>query len=76
MSDKGAAFTSKEFEDYCRSEGVEHRLITTGILRANGQVERVNRTLIPLLTKLSAPKLSERYKYLDAAMFEYSPSRK
>lgn len=35
--------------------------------RANGQVERVNRTLIPLLIKLAAPKHNEWYKYLDAA---------
>lgn len=53
ISDRGAAFTSGEFEDYCQSEGVKHQLITAGVPRANGQVERVNRTLIPLLTKLS-----------------------
>lgn len=33
--------------------------------RANGQVERVNRTLIPLLTKLSSPKSNEWYKYIN-----------
>lgn len=48
-------------------ENIEHILITTGILRANGQVERVNRTLIPLLTNLSNPKRNEWYKYLDLA---------
>lgn len=35
--------------------------------RANGQVERVNRTLIPLLTKLAAPNEHEWYKHLGAA---------
>ena len=35
--------------------------------RGNGQVERVNRTLIPLLTKLAAPKPGEWFKYLDLA---------
>lgn len=58
------AFTSREFGEYCRSENVE--LITTGVPRANGQVERVNRTLIPLLTKLSASKPNEWYRYLNA----------
>ena len=67
ISDRGSAFTSREFSEYCHSEGVEHQLTTTGVSRANGQVERVNRTLIPLLTKLYAPKPSEWYKYLDAA---------
>lgn len=67
ISDRGSAFTSKEFEEYCRTEGIEHILTTTGIPRANGQIERVNRTLIPLLTKLAAPKPNEWYKYLDTA---------
>ena len=67
ISDRGTAFTSKDFEEYCKRENIIHCLITTGIPRSNGQVERVNRTLIPLLTKLSAPKPQEWYKYLDVA---------
>lgn len=67
VSNGGSAFTSREFEEYCRTEGINHQLITVGIPRANGQVERVNRTLIPLLTKLSASKPHEWYKYLDVA---------
>lgn len=59
FSDRGTAFSSKEFKNYCHEEGIEHTLVTTRVPRANGQVERVNRTLIPLLTKLSAPKSSE-----------------
>lgn len=65
ISDRGTAFTSNEFHDYCRKENIEHVLITTGIPRANGQVERINRTLIPVLTKLTAPKPDEWYKYLS-----------
>lgn len=42
-------------------------MTTTGVPRANGQVERLNRTLIPLLTKLAASKPHEWYKHLDAA---------
>lgn len=67
ISDRGSAFTSEEFKEYCQTEGVEHILITTGIPRSNGQVERLNRTLIPLLTKLAASKHNEWYKHLDAA---------
>lgn len=67
VSDRGSAFTSEEFGSYCRPEGISHRLITAGVPRGNGQIERVNRTLIPLLTKLSAPKPHEWYKYLDIA---------
>lgn len=67
VSDRGTAFTSKDFKEYCEAEDIEHQLITTGLPRGNGQVERVNRTLIPLLTKLASPKAYEWYKYLSLA---------
>ncbi|XP_043264236.1 uncharacterized protein LOC122404367 [Colletes gigas] len=67
ISDQGTAFTSHDFREYCRLEAIEQILITAGMPRANGQVERVNRTLIPVVTKLSAPKPEEWYRYLDIA---------
>ncbi|XP_043275316.1 uncharacterized protein [Venturia canescens] len=67
ISDRGTAFTAKEFEDYCKKEEIEHILTTMGIPRANGQVERVNRTLIPLISKLTAPKAGEWFRYLGLA---------
>lgn len=67
VSDRGTAFTSKAFEEYCREQNIKHVLITTGLPRANGQVERVNRTLIPLLTKLASPTPENWYRYVDAA---------
>lgn len=39
----------------------------TGVPRGNGQVERANRTVIPLITKLSAPKPDKWFKHLDTA---------
>jgi len=66
ISDRGPGFTSREVEEYCQSETIEH-ILTTGVSRSNGQVERTNRVLIPLLTKLAAPKHCEWYKYLDTA---------
>lgn len=33
--DRGAAFTSKKFKDYC-----DHITVTTGVPRSSGQVER------------------------------------
>lgn len=67
ISDRGTAFTSREFANYCDEQNIEHSLIVTGVPRGNGQVERVNRTVIPLLTKLSAPKSAEWYKHLHTA---------
>jgi len=77
ISDRGTAFTSHDFENYCKEENIEHILITTGVPRANGQVERVNRTVVPLLSKLSAPSPGEWYKYLDVAQkyLNATPSR-
>jgi transposase InsO family protein len=65
ISDRGTAFTSGDFREYCKYENIQHVLTTTGIPRANGQVERVNRTLIPLLTKMTAPRPEEWYKHLN-----------
>lgn len=59
VSDQGSAFTSVKFQQYCEDQGIRHQLVTTGIPRGNGQVELVNRTLIPLLVKLALPKPDE-----------------
>lgn len=53
VSDRGSAFTSSEFRDFLKEEYVDHVLIATGTPRANGQVERLNRVLTPILAKLS-----------------------
>jgi transposase InsO family protein len=65
--DRGAAFTSN-FQNYCKEENIEYVLITIRIPRANGQVERVNRTLILLLTKFADPAREEWYKHFGATM--------
>ena len=53
ISDKGPAFTSKEFKEYCKAEGIEHIPINIGVPRGNSQVERLHSTIIPMLAKLS-----------------------
>jgi transposase InsO family protein len=67
VSDQGSAFTSHDFKEYCKDEGIEHTTIVTGVPRGNGQIERVNRTLIPLLTKLTIPNPAEWHKYVEKA---------
>ncbi|GFX66848.1 retrovirus-related Pol polyprotein from transposon 17.6 [Trichonephila clavipes] len=62
---KGSAFTSKLFNDYCDEENIQHLQIATGVPRGNGQVERIHRTLIPVLTKLSLDDSTKWYKYVD-----------
>ncbi|GFT39886.1 pro-Pol polyprotein, partial [Trichonephila clavipes] len=65
ISDRGSAFTSKLFNDYCDEENIQHLQIATGVPRGNGQVERIHRTLIPGLTKLSLDDSTKWYKYVD-----------
>lgn len=65
ITDKGTAFTSKEFNEYCEEEGIQHITITTGVPRGNGQVERINRIIIPILTKLSLDDPNKWWKYVD-----------
>lgn len=66
VSDKGAAFTSENFEKYCEEEKIEHIKTTTGMPRANGQVERINRAIIAVLTKMSIEDPSKWYKHVSA----------
>ncbi|KAG5317260.1 POL3 protein, partial [Pseudoatta argentina] len=63
ITDRGTAFSSLEFQNYCKEEGIKHCMVTTGLPRANGQVERLNRTIIPVLTKL-AMNPTKWYKYV------------
>ncbi|GFT41720.1 hypothetical protein TNCV_4707921 [Trichonephila clavipes] len=65
ISDRRSAFTSKLFNDYCDEENIQHLQIATGVPRGNGQVERIHRTLIPVLTKLSLDDSTKWYKYVD-----------
>ena len=65
ISDRGSAFTSDEFNTYCESEGIRHMLITTGLPRANGQVERLNSVIISVLTKLSIDDPTKWYRYVE-----------
>ncbi|GFX07809.1 retrovirus-related Pol polyprotein from transposon gypsy [Trichonephila clavipes] len=46
-------------------ENIQHLQIATGVPRGNRQVERIHRTLIPVLTKLSSDDSTKWYKYVD-----------
>ncbi|CAI6359512.1 unnamed protein product [Macrosiphum euphorbiae] len=49
ITDRGTCFTSKAFQDYCQHNGIRHTLNSSRHPQANGQVERTNRTLLPML---------------------------
>lgn len=62
IADRGTAFTSNAFEEYCEEEAIRHVKTTTGVARGNGQVERINNTIISILDKLSVKSPEEWFK--------------
>uniref|UniRef100_A0A1B0GQT2 RNA-directed DNA polymerase n=1 Tax=Phlebotomus papatasi TaxID=29031 RepID=A0A1B0GQT2_PHLPP len=55
ITDRGSAFTSLEFSSYLLEQNITHVKVAVASPQANGQVERVNRTLTGILSKLSEP---------------------
>lgn len=56
VSDQGSAFTSNYFENYLQENNILHVKIAVASPKSNGQIERVNRDLTPMLAKLSEVK--------------------
>lgn len=50
ISDRGSCYTSKQFEEYCKNLNIKHVLNASATPRANGQVERYNRSILSALT--------------------------
>lgn len=65
LTDRGTAFTANIFEEYCVTQKIHHILITTGIPRGNGQVERVNRTIISILSKMTVDDPMKWVKFVS-----------
>lgn len=53
ITDKGTSFTSKTFQDYVKYVGTKHIINAVATPRANGQVERFNRTILNALATMS-----------------------
>lgn len=53
ISDSGTAFTSAEFANFLLHHNVTHTKVATASPQSNGQVERFNRMVIPLLAKIT-----------------------
>jgi len=64
VSDRGAGFTSHLFKEYCEREKIEHFLIATGVPRGIGQVERMHKIVVPMLSKLSLESPGSWYKHV------------
>ncbi|XP_033252071.1 uncharacterized protein K02A2.6-like [Drosophila miranda] len=64
VSDRGAAFTSSSFEEFVKEKNIEHIWSTTGEPRGNGQIERVNRSILSIISKLSSEEPGRCYKFV------------
>ena len=61
-SDNGGEYTSAEFEDYLKSEGVQHECTVPKTPEQNGVAERMNRTLIETVCLMLAnAKLPQKF---------------
>jgi transposase InsO family protein len=48
-TDRGGEFTSKEFTEFCRIEGIKRQLTTAYTPQQNGVAERKNRTILNMV---------------------------
>ena len=64
ITDKATAFTSHDFQDYCDENKIQHKTITTGVPRGNGQIERLNQSIISVLTKLCVSEPRKWYRHV------------
>ncbi|GFU22821.1 retrovirus-related Pol polyprotein from transposon 297 [Trichonephila clavipes] len=66
ITDFGTTLTSDEFHIYCSEQKITLHHITTGLPCANGQVERINRTIIPVLSKMSEEDPTKWFKHVPS----------
>lgn len=75
ISDRGSCFTSLEFASFLQDHNIQHIKVATASPQANGQVERVNRVLTPILGKLTEPESqSGWHKLLNRVEFALNNS--
>lgn len=67
ISDQATAFMASDFREYCRTENILHIWDTAGIPWSNDRVERLRRTLIPLIRRLSREEPHDWSKHLKTA---------
>lgn len=51
ISDRGSCFTSHKFVTVMKELSIQHVLVAVATPRANGQAERVNRFIVPMIAK-------------------------
>lgn len=71
ISDRGTVFTFAEFKNFCQENNIQHIGVAVHSPKANGQVERINRVLGPMINKLIDNNENKYwYKILSDIEFE------
>ena len=60
-SDRGGEYTSREFEEYCKNEGIQKQLTTGYTLQQNGVSQRRNRTIVEMVRIMMNEKGLPKY---------------
>jgi transposase InsO family protein len=61
ITDRGTSFTSNSFKTFVKSLGIKHILNAVSTPRANGQVERFNRSILEALSSKCSDKNDRRW---------------
>ncbi|KAL0280486.1 UNVERIFIED_CONTAM: hypothetical protein PYX00_001760 [Menopon gallinae] len=70
ITDRGSAFTSRDFEKFCEDHQIQHVKNATGTPKANGQAERQNQTLLSALkTMCEKPNAKDWSRQLKQIQF-------
>ena len=72
LSDKGKSFTATVVEDLCKLYGVKKLRTSSYHAQTNGQVERMNQTLIHLIGKLDEEKKACWSRHLPELLMAYN----
>lgn len=70
ITDQGTSYTGAAFKRYCQTKNIEHIKNATSTPRANGQVERINRSITPALASLvKDPEGKDWDKYIGRLQY-------
>lgn len=70
-TDRGGEYTSREFSDYCKEEGIRRQLTTAYTPQQNGIAERKNRTVMNMVRSLLSAKKAPKYFWSEAANWTF-----
>ena len=65
-SDRGGEYISREFEEYCKNEGIQKQLTSGYTPQQNGVSERRNRTIVEMVRTMINEKGLTKYFWAEA----------